>query len=186
MKEKMKRIMVIGGVMLCCIGLVAGIFAVLQKDGKETDDTMPAKGEEIVQVQTIELEEPEIEKEEIIEPEIKDAEPQEVEATVKPEAIVVEETIEKETQQDIQEEVIEEPVVEAPELPETEATDNPDQKPSYEETPTYESSSQPQHGDTKDGKIYIMGFGWVEDEGGGTIIIEAPDMYENGNKVGIM
>ena len=181
LKEKMKRTMGIGGVMCCCMGLVAGFFAVLQKDGKETDDTMPAKGEEIVQVQTIELEEPKIEKEEIIEPEIKDAEPQEVEATVKPEAIVVEETFDQGTQQDIQEEVTEEPVVEAPELP-----DNPDQKPSDEETPTYESPSQPQHGDTKDGKIYIMGFGWVEDEGGGTTIIEAPDMYENGNKVGIM
>jgi hypothetical protein len=29
------------------------------------------------------------------------------------------------------------------------------------------SESQPQGGETKDGKIYVPGFGWIEDEGGG-------------------
>lgn len=29
------------------------------------------------------------------------------------------------------------------------------------------SSDEPQHGDTKDGMIYVEGFGWIKDEGGG-------------------
>ena len=45
-------------------------------------------------------------------------------------------------------------------------------------------SSTPKHGDTKDGMIYINGFGWVKDEGGGGRGENASDMYENGNKVG--
>ncbi|MCL5059041.1 MAG: hypothetical protein M1130_13870 [Actinobacteria bacterium] len=39
-----------------------------------------------------------------------------------------------------------------------------------------------------DGKpsIWIPGFGWIEDNGGGNVGIVAEDMYENGNKIGIM
>ena len=44
----------------------------------------------------------------------------------------------------------------------------------------------PKTGDTKDGMIYIEGFGWVVDNGGGGSGTVADDMYENGNKVGIM
>ena len=45
-------------------------------------------------------------------------------------------------------------------------------------------SNEPQGGDTKDGKVYLPGFGWVTDTGGsGTT---ANDMYENGNKIGSM
>lgn len=42
----------------------------------------------------------------------------------------------------------------------------------------------PNHGETKDGKIYINGFGWVKDEGGGVHGETAADMYQNGNKIG--
>ncbi len=42
----------------------------------------------------------------------------------------------------------------------------------------------PQHDETKDGKIYINGFGWVKDEGGDTHGETAADMYQNGNKIG--
>ena len=46
------------------------------------------------------------------------------------------------------------------------------------------SSSQVQGGETKDGKVYLPGFGWVTDTGGfGTT---ASEMYENGNKIGNM
>lgn len=48
------------------------------------------------------------------------------------------------------------------------------------------SAGQPQHGDTKDGMIYVNGFGWIQDEGGGASGTIADDMYENGNKIGIM
>ena len=40
------------------------------------------------------------------------------------------------------------------------------------------------HGQRKDGMIFINGFGWVEDHGGGGRGEYAPDMYENGNKIG--
>lgn len=43
--------------------------------------------------------------------------------------------------------------------------------------------STPKAGDKKDGKIYVPGFGWIEDNGGGSGTT-ATDMYENGNKMG--
>lgn len=46
------------------------------------------------------------------------------------------------------------------------------------------ASNTPKHGDTKEGIIYITGFGWVKDEGGGGRGEDASDMYENGNKIG--
>lgn len=45
---------------------------------------------------------------------------------------------------------------------------------------------EPQAGDTSGGQIYIPGFGWVENHGGGGSGTVAEDMYENGNKIGIM
>ena len=44
----------------------------------------------------------------------------------------------------------------------------------------------PQAGDTNGSQIYIPGFGWVENQGGGGSGISAGDMYENGNKIGVM
>lgn len=39
-----------------------------------------------------------------------------------------------------------------------------------------------------DGKpsVWIPGFGWIEDNGGGNVGTVAEDMYENGHKIGIM
>ena len=48
------------------------------------------------------------------------------------------------------------------------------------------SSTTPKSGDKKDGKIYVPGFGWIEDNGGGGSGTTAEDMYENGNKIGDM
>lgn len=45
---------------------------------------------------------------------------------------------------------------------------------------------QPQAGDTSGNQIYVPGFGWVENHGGGGSGTAAEDMYENGNKIGIM
>lgn len=44
----------------------------------------------------------------------------------------------------------------------------------------------PQAGDTSNVQIYIPGFGWVENQGGGAFGSTAGDMYENGNKIGKM
>lgn len=45
---------------------------------------------------------------------------------------------------------------------------------------------EPQAGDTQNGQIYVPGFGWVENNGGGGSGTTLNDMYENGNKIGIM
>jgi len=53
-------------------------------------------------------------------------------------------------------------------------------------TPDAPVSNGPQGGDTNSkGQVYVPGFGWIDDvgEGQGTT---NDDMYENGNKIGIM
>lgn len=91
------------------------------------------------------------------------------------------------------------PEVTKPEEPESEVLADPTQRPDgtpaeipAETTGTGAAASpelevsEPQAGDTNDGQIYIPGFGWVEDEGGGVNSVPLDDMYENGNKIGIM
>lgn len=80
---------------------------------------------------------------------------------------------------------------EPPKIEDEAALTNPDKEPTYEpeQTKPQQSTTQtpadtPKHGDTKDGMIYIEGFGWIKDEGGGGRGEDASDMYENGNKVG--
>lgn len=83
-----------------------------------------------------------------------------------------------------------------PSEPSAEAKTNPNQTPDGKKasktdngTPTADSSSEPstpKSGDQKDGKIYVPGFGWIEDNGGGGSGTTAGDMYENGNKIGNM
>lgn len=63
-----------------------------------------------------------------------------------------------------------------PEPVQHEAVEQPKELPS--------EPSEPQGGDTKDGQVYLPGFGWVTDTGGSGST--ADDMYENGNKIGIM
>ncbi|MBC8560745.1 DUF6550 family protein [Fumia xinanensis] len=48
---------------------------------------------------------------------------------------------------------------------------NPNQEPSYaeEDTKINPDSNTPQNGEKKNGMIYIDGFGWIKDEGGGTV-----------------
>ena len=78
-----------------------------------------------------------------------------------------------------------------PKIDDKAALENPEQPPQYENEQvevkpqiTEPPSDAPQHGDKKDGMIYINGFGWVSDEGGGSKSEYAGGMYENGNKVG--
>ena len=86
--------------------------------------------------------------------------------------------------------------------PEAEVLKNPAQKPDgtvLTEPPVSvphdlvgnpeETKPQPdgsQAGDTNGSQIYIPGFGWTENQGGGGSGISAGDMYENGNKIGVM
>jgi hypothetical protein len=77
-----------------------------------------------------------------------------------------------------------------PEIPTEQAT-NPAAPPTYapeqtvrEVTTTTPNAKIPQGGEKKNGQIYIPGFGWIKDEGGGMNAIPADDMRENGNKIG--
>ena len=78
-----------------------------------------------------------------------------------------------------------------PEITDTAALTNPAEPPKYESEQveikpqvTEPPSDTPKHGDKKDGMIYINGFGWIPDEGGGSKSEYAGGMYENGNKIG--
>jgi hypothetical protein len=77
-----------------------------------------------------------------------------------------------------------------PEIPTEQAT-NPSAPPTYapeqtvrEITTTAPKSEIPQGGEKKNGQIFIPGFGWVKDEGGGAKSSPATGMKENGNKIG--
>lgn len=76
-----------------------------------------------------------------------------------------------------------------PKIEDEKTLTNPDKEPAYEPEqtevkPQETPSDTPKHGDKKDGKIYINGFGWVDDEGGGGIGYTDDGMYQNGNKIG--
>ena len=80
---------------------------------------------------------------------------------------------------------------EPPKIEDEEMLTNPDKEPAYEpeqtnpqQTTSVTNTDTPKHGDTKDGMIYIEGFGWVKDEGGGGVGYTDSEMYENGNKIG--
>lgn len=62
--------------------------------------------------------------------------------------------------------------------------------PEVQPTPKPESASAPAPAQTvsepqSGGMFYVPGFGWLESQGPGEVIY-AEDMYENGNKIGIM
>ncbi len=78
-----------------------------------------------------------------------------------------------------------------PEITDQAVLTNPAEPPQYESEQveikpqvTEPPSDTPKHGDKKDGMIYINGFGWIVDNGGGSRSEYAVGMYENGNKIG--
>lgn len=79
---------------------------------------------------------------------------------------------------------------EHPVVTEPETLKNPDVKPTYEEkkTTVNPDSDRPKNGERKDGMIYIYGFGWIVDEGGGSVGHKMGEDGDTltGNKVGEM
>lgn len=65
---------------------------------------------------------------------------------------------------------------------------NPAKPPEYKpEDTTVTKPSEPKAGEKNEkGQVWFPGFGWVKDEGGGSRGEQAKDMYENGNKIGVM
>ena len=179
MKDSTKKRLIIAGLAAVCVLLIFGISSVLYKEpvqelpkeSKPTEEVeLMVDTEETGQVQK-ETESTEETKELIIETETEngvESGKQEIQQTPKK----------------TEDEKPEEP----PALTEDADTTKPDTPPTYEEPEetTPPADNTPSHGDTKDGMIYIDGFGWVPNEGGGGSGSTADDMYENGNKVGIM
>lgn len=68
------------------------------------------------------------------------------------------------------------PPTEAPTETDKAPVENPDTSGTCQpEHTTQSDTNQPQSGDKQDGKIYVPGFGWIEDEGGGSNVHEAPN-----------
>lgn len=62
------------------------------------------------------------------------------------------------------------PPTEKPKVENEDTLKNPEQPPEYKPEDTQKPSSkpdEPKNGDTNNGKIYVEGFGWIENHGGG-------------------
>ncbi|WP_353095441.1 DUF6550 family protein [Tissierella praeacuta] len=197
--DKTKKWLVVTGGLVICAMLILMISSQFRKEPIE--DTLPNQN---IEVDDVTIEKPKdtekAEKEEVTNDEDKTDNEKEDEIIVPP--IKTPDTqstnkngVDKGTEQTIQKNV------EKPKEPTKEQLTDPTQKPSGEkvtEPPVNvdhekvekpeelpKQKDEPKGGDKKDGKIYVPGFGWIDDigEGEGT---KAEDMYENGNKVGNM
>ena len=178
MKDTTKKRLIIAGLAAVCVLLIFGISKVLYK---EPVQTLP---EESKAKEEIEI---------VVDAEDTAVVTEESEDTEETKELVIEAEAENDVEsgkQEIQpdpEKTEDEKPEEPPALTEDADTTNSDTQPSYEEPEetTPPADDTPKTGDTKDGMVYVEGFGWLPDEGAGTGT-NADDMYENGNKVGIM
>lgn len=179
MKDTTKKRLIIAGLAAVCVLLIFGISSVLYK---EPVQTLP---EESKTKEEVEL---------TVDTEVIGQVQGESERTEETKELVIEAETENGVESGMQEiqsdpeRTEDEKPEEPPALTGDADTTNPDTQPSYEEPEETAppADDTPSHGDTKDGMIYIDGFGWVPNEGGGGSGSTADDMYENGNKVGIM
>lgn len=193
MNEKMKKRLAIGGCAVIGIALAAAIGLQFQKAPTQAD-ILPPKSTESSEVtvappETTSTTAPSTEGKEITvtvpstttAPEStqavdsRPAQTDQTEQSIQPEAtkpVVTEEQKKDMTQKPNGEAVSGEP----------EVVDHDTYTPPVEEP---KNPDKPQGGEQKDGKIYVPGFGWIDDVGdgqGSTV----DDMYENGNKIGDM
>lgn len=186
MKERTKRILILGGMTALCGVLLFGISRALYRepDGEaikeelagEEDYLTMQTGDETIQDQAEEMS---------TEPDTAEIKSTELSIRMEGESGI------ESTDQQIQP-TPQKTEDKKPTEPPTVGTDTeePRTEPSHEEKtdekPQEKTDSTPAHGSTKDGMIYIDGFGWIPNQGGGGSGTAAGDMYENGNKVGIM
>lgn len=186
MKDKTKKWLVTAGLAVVCIGLVFGISRVLyrepvqevpigEKDTGETEITVDIGKTENIQAE----------------------EAADTEKTGTGKTLVTEIDTSIHTAGDKEQELQPEPEKTEKEKPDgppaasegdgTEEKTEPSADGTPKETEKKPSGNDqtPKTGDTKDGMVYVEGFGWLPDEGAGSGTY-AGDMYENGNKIGIM
>lgn len=200
LSEKTKRYLAIGGGVLACVALVAAISLQFQKT-PSGEDTVPESSQQVTDI--------------VVDPsglaDNRDEEVQEVETEAGDTGMVIkpnvsaenaEQAVDARPAQTDQTEQSIQPEPTKPEAPDEETlkdqTVKPDGtkvegKPEAVEhdaverpTETVAPAGTPQAGDTSGNQIYVPGFGWVENHGGGGSGTVAEDMYENGNKIGIM
>ena len=179
MKDSTKKRLIIAGLAAVSVLLIFGISRVLYKEPVQElpQESKPTEEVELV-VDTVET------------GQVQD----ESESTEETKELVIEVETENSVEsgeQEIQPEpkkTEDEKPEEPPVLTEDAYTTEPITPPAYEEPEdtTPPADDTPKTGYTKYGMIYIEGFGWVVDNGGGGSGTVADDMYENGNKVGIM
>ena len=169
--EKAKRyLLVLGGILLCA-GLLVAIWFQLKPEAVP-EERFEAETGEVTEI-TVDMEQEEEKGQGAQNGDgIVETEPESLENGA-------DDGQEKDTVQSIQLDV------KKPEVPE-EALKNPDQQPGENAPGETTGQEEPQAGDTDGGQIFIPGFGWVENEGGGSSGTVAQDMYENGNKIGVM
>ena len=185
--EKAKKHLAIGGGAVICIGLIVAISIQLGKSPTEKDK--PQEDSSTTTTIVVDPSEGTTESDLVVAPSEESNSNSDTKQPVDSRPAQTDQT-----EQSIQ------PDVTKPESPSKEALTDPTQKPDgtkvdtppepvdHEKVEKPEQvpaqSNEPQGGDTKDGKVYLPGFGWVTDTGGsGTT---ANDMYENGNKIGSM
>lgn len=176
--DRTKKRLIIAGIAAVCVLLLWGISKVLYK---EPVQTLP---EENKPTEEVEL---------TVDTEATGQVQEESEGNEETKELVIEtedgnnvESGEQEIQQTPEKTEDDKPE-EPPALTEDSDTTKKDTPPVYEEPEETKKPTDdtPKTGDTKDGMVYVEGFGWLPDEGAGSGT-NADDMYENGNKVGIM
>ena len=168
MSDKTKKTLTVVGLAALCVVLVIGISKSLYKEPEQT----VAMGTEVEEVTEV-----------IVETE---STQQAVEEdTEEVPALIIETEVQTELEEGTQELQPEAEKTEE-EKPETPPETEPKEENEQPTEPTPPANDTPSNGDTQDGMIYIEGFGWIENEGGGGSGTVDEDMYETGNKVGIM
>ena len=188
MKEKTKRGLIIGGATAVCAAMVCVIGMQFTKDdepiqtAKLPEQTTPSVTVAISTTARTESEPIEVE-DENIPPEHDEGNPEEM-LEIPEDAEVIQQDFPEQTTTAVT-------TPPPPEITDEAVLTNPDVTPEYtpEQTTVADTSDEqpadtPKHGEKKDGKIYINGFGWVIDNGGGGQAEYADDMFENGNKIG--
>ena len=188
MNDKTKRNLLIAGLCVICVGLIFAISSRFQTEtptGGETTPATLAEAEVTPDINNIEeTAEKTKDKELVIQLDEPDPAPAD-----KPS---------DQTDQPVQD--LQPDIAKPPEPSESQKTD-PSKSPDGEKVDKVQAvdhgsvkkpdnppsqSNEPKGGEKKDGKVYFPGFGWIDDEGGGSSGTTAEDMYENGNKIGNM
>lgn len=191
--EKTKHRAVAGGLTILGLGLIFGISMQLERPASKPAETaavieteesiaiipetmVPETIKETTMEAATEAPSTEIESQETVAQETQAAKKQSV---AKPAAV-------QEIQPDVTKPVPQADINDPTQKPDGTAVESAPVPVEHEEvvTPT-EDSGQPQGGETNsEGQVYVPGFGWHTPSGGEGSY--AADMYENGNKIGIM